>query len=368
MTLSVRYWIWTLLAGLVAVPVLISILATAVTVAGAGSDGDHFSLWAAGCGALVAAVWWFLWPRRRNRPDEWAAAMVPVVIPPLYYVAAWALVFQLNGLAYGPSWTTAEFTHMPYGVFLLWLGFRGLLQPFPVLLVTVLVVSPLAYLAGSAASRPIRSGRRWLVAMLAMSLVVAAIGSAQVLVVKARTDLLASGTKVSQEVDLEQYRPFSKGNRLVVPTTKPMLRITGDYPVLDGATAAYPIYAAMGQAIYQLPSGLDEDGRSSFADRYLDCTNTANGYQRLIDGDVDVFFGAQPSAKQQAAAKAAGKELKLTPIGREAFVLFVNQDNPVSGVSTQQVRDIYTRKITNWKQAGGLDEERRGVSAARGLG
>lgn len=66
---------------------------------------------------------------------------------------------------------------------------------------------------------------------------------------------------------------------------------------------------------------------------------------------------AQPSQAQLAKAKAAGVELKLTPIGREAFVFFVNTDNPVDELSLQQIRDIYTKKITNWKQVGGPDED-----------
>jgi phosphate transport system substrate-binding protein len=70
-----------------------------------------------------------------------------------------------------------------------------------------------------------------------------------------------------------------------------------------------------------------------------------------------VFFGAQPSKRQQEAAAAAGRKLDLTPIGREAFVLFVNADNPVPGLTTTQVQDIYSRGITNWKQVGGRDEQ-----------
>jgi phosphate transport system substrate-binding protein len=36
-------------------------------------------------------------------------------------------------------------------------------------------------------------------------------------------------------------------------------------------------------------------------------------------------------------------------------VFFVNQNNPVSDLSIEQIQDIYTRKITNWSQIGGPD-------------
>ncbi len=34
----------------------------------------------------------------------------------------------------------------------------------------------------------------------------------------------------------------------------------------------------------------------------------------------------------------------------------VNAKNPVDALSQQQIKDIYSGKITNWKQVGGSDE------------
>jgi phosphate transport system substrate-binding protein len=128
------------------------------------------------------------------------------------------------------------------------------------------------------------------------------------------------------------------------------LRISSRYPRLDGATAVYPVYAAIAQATY---SGLTEIR----VDEYVSCTTTRWAYQRLIDGEADVFFGLQPSEEQQAAAQAAGVELQLTPIGQEAFVFIVNEDNPVENLTLAQVKDIYQKNIVNWAQVGGTDEE-----------
>jgi phosphate transport system substrate-binding protein len=52
-----------------------------------------------------------------------------------------------------------------------------------------------------------------------------------------------------------------------------------------------------------------------------------------------------------------GDELHLTPIGKDAFVFFVNKSNPVNSLTVSQIRDIYSGKITNWKLLGGNDEE-----------
>ena len=43
----------------------------------------------------------------------------------------------------------------------------------------------------------------------------------------------------------------------------------------------------------------------------------------------------------------------MTPIGREAFVFFVNSRNPVTELTVEEVRGIYSGEITNWRQVGG---------------
>ena len=58
-------------------------------------------------------------------------------------------------------------------------------------------------------------------------------------------------------------------------------------------------------------------------------------------------------ALEQAAD--AGIELEQLPIAREGFVFIVNKDNPVDMLTQQQLRDIYSGKITNWSEVGGPD-------------
>lgn len=47
--------------------------------------------------------------------------------------------------------------------------------------------------------------------------------------------------------------------------------------------------------------------------------------------------------------------LVAAPIAKQGIVINVHESNPVSNLSTEQLKDIYQGRITNWKQVGGND-------------
>lgn len=152
-----------------------------------------------------------------------------------------------------------------------------------------------------------------------------------------------------REVNLFQYKPFAEGSKAVVLEEPSTYRIDSNPPRLDGATALYPLYSAFVQSVYPEVKYDPYD----FKDSQVICSTTPEAYKRLINGETDVIFVAGPSLAQQKQAKRKGVELKLTPIGREAFVFFVNKRNSVTGLTSAQIKDIYAGKIKNWKEVGG---------------
>jgi phosphate transport system substrate-binding protein len=143
--------------------------------------------------------------------------------------------------------------------------------------------------------------------------------------------------------DLSVYAPFGAGSKTAKLSERPELRFGASQPVLDGATALYPVYAAFAEALY------DESDFSG--DRVL-CTNTVGAYNALISGERDIIFVAGASEKQIAAARASGADLRFTPIGREAFVFLVGKGNPLDDISYQQIRNIYSGKTAHWATLG----------------
>jgi phosphate transport system substrate-binding protein len=86
--------------------------------------------------------------------------------------------------------------------------------------------------------------------------------------------------------------------------------------------------------------------------RIVSCSTTTNAYRSIVDGRSDIIFVAGPSEEQEAYAKEHGVELIYTPIGREAFVFFVHPDNPISGLTIEDLRSIYSGETTRWDQLG----------------
>jgi phosphate transport system substrate-binding protein len=80
------------------------------------------------------------------------------------------------------------------------------------------------------------------------------------------------------------------------------------------------------------------------------------GIAALIDGTTEI---AQASRKmkfgERQKLQSAGKQAKEVVIAYDALAVVVNPNNKVSQLTRQQLEDIFTGKITNWKQVGGDD-------------
>lgn len=163
-------------------------------------------------------------------------------------------------------------------------------------------------------------------------------------------------------IDLSPYYVENEENVLAVLNEPSDFYITvpEKMPVLDGAEAAYPVYSAFAAACYQdidvlQKNAKDREYKKLHEDAVMPVrfTNTIRAYESLLTGETDIFFGARPSEEQEVMAKEVGKELVLTPIGKEAFVFFVSTENPVDSLTGEELRGIYSGEINNWQEVGG---------------
>jgi phosphate transport system substrate-binding protein len=87
-------------------------------------------------------------------------------------------------------------------------------------------------------------------------------------------------------------------------------------------------------------------------------SGTHGSYTALINDETDLILVARkPSNDELVLAASKNIELEITPVALDAFIFIANQDNPVSDLTTAQIQDIYTGKISNWSEVGGADKE-----------
>ena len=153
---------------------------------------------------------------------------------------------------------------------------------------------------------------------------------------------------MKESFDYRTYRPFTTDSLVVKADEPAALRFedVGSVPRMDGATALYPVYAAFAKATYP------ENTTPEEAAELVCCTTTTYAYRKIVNGECDIIFVAGPSEEQEAYAAEKGVELIYTPIGREAFVFFVHPDNPITGLTVQEIRSIYAGETTRWDQLG----------------
>ena len=150
-------------------------------------------------------------------------------------------------------------------------------------------------------------------------------------------------------VNLRAYSPYAKKTQALLLDTISTLKLETDLPLLNGATALYPVYAAFAQAVYPKK-------KYDWYGGEVACNNTVRAYEKLINKTADMIFVASPSKRQLEEAEKAGVSFRYTPIGKEAFVFFVNAQNPVNELTIEQLQAIYSGEIKNWKELGGNDE------------
>ena len=122
---------------------------------------------------------------------------------------------------------------------------------------------------------------------------------------------------------------------------------TENIPVMDGSTSATPLEAGFKSRM------LGVSYRE--AERLVEHHKTHEAFDMLLSGETDMIFTVPISDEQKQKAADARVYLNYTPVAKEAFVFVVNKNNPVNSLTQDQLRDIYSGVITNWKEVGGND-------------
>lgn len=145
----------------------------------------------------------------------------------------------------------------------------------------------------------------------------------------------------AERTDME--KPEAKENT-EIQKPEPFLTLE-NYPKMDGSTANLPLMAAVLSAAAGVEAGE--------AENTVDCTTTPYAWERLARGEADILLVYEAAEDTKALLDEIGTELEITPIGLDALVFIVNEQNPVQSLTQEELKSIYTGQITNWKDLGG---------------
>ena len=80
------------------------------------------------------------------------------------------------------------------------------------------------------------------------------------------------------------------------------------------------------------------------------------GIAALLSGTTQIAASSRPmKADEQNKLKAKGTPATATAVAKDGVTFYVSEKNPISALSTDQLRDIYLGDVTRWKDVGGAD-------------
>ncbi len=110
---------------------------------------------------------------------------------------------------------------------------------------------------------------------------------------------------------------------------------------VTGSTTVLPIAQALAEAYLTLNPDAD-----------VQVSGGGSGVGVQAAGGKTAEIGMS-SRNVQEAEKAKYPDLRVIPMARDGIVMIVHPSNAVSQLSLAQIREIYSGKVTNWKDVGG---------------
>lgn len=129
---------------------------------------------------------------------------------------------------------------------------------------------------------------------------------------------------------------------------------------LQSATVSRSIHIRGSDTVMTLMQYLAEEYMKQNPNEIISVTSsgTDRGIKAIIDGTAQIAM-ASSDINSDLSRRAEEKGIKLvrTIIAYDAIVPIVNPKNPVSNLTVEKLREIYTGDISYWKAVGGNNSE-----------
>ena len=121
------------------------------------------------------------------------------------------------------------------------------------------------------------------------------------------------------------------------------------YPRLDGSLANEPLLLRMMEDL----TDTDADTAEVYLADSFESGGTSTSWGKLLYKDMDLIISYEPPQEIKDQYTKEFDQLEIDPLGRDGLVFIVNVNNPIESLTVDQIRDIYTGKITDWSEVGG---------------
>lgn len=111
----------------------------------------------------------------------------------------------------------------------------------------------------------------------------------------------------------------------------------------DGSTSMEKVIGALGESFMANNEGVNFT---------YNPTGSGSGITAVSEGRCDIGLSSRALKDEE---KASG--LVETVLAYDGIAIIVNNDNPVTNISLEDLTKVYTGEITNWKELGGSDSE-----------
>lgn len=117
--------------------------------------------------------------------------------------------------------------------------------------------------------------------------------------------------------------------------------------IINGSTTVLPVMQKAGEAFMAVNPGVH---------LVISGGGSGNGIKALNDGLCQVAMSSRDmKANEKELAASKGVRPVRFAVAVDALVPVTHPSNLANGLSREQLRDIFTGKITNWKEVGGQD-------------
>ena len=111
----------------------------------------------------------------------------------------------------------------------------------------------------------------------------------------------------------------------------------------DGSTSMESVIGILGESFMQLHPDV------TFT---YNPTGSGSGITAVQEGRCDIGLSSRALKDEETAGGLKGETVAL-----DGIAVIVNNENPVTDLSLDQIAQIYKGEITNWSEVGGNDEE-----------